>query len=140
MFLNSHRPLKRFAIAVFVASLSLSTTAQSVDYGGYRPHYQGYGVNTRGGRGGAVCRVTSLNDAAWPPVPGTLRYCVEASSGPRFVIFEISGSINLAARPTKHHESLYNNRRPDRAIARNSDSRTGGRPSRPTTSSCSMFA
>lgn len=65
------------------------------DYGGYRPHYQGYGVNTPGGRGGEVCRVNSLSDTAFPPVPGTLRYCVEASTGPRFVIFEISGTIRL---------------------------------------------
>jgi len=70
------------------------TAAQSVDYGGYRPHYQGYGVNTPAGRGGAVCRVTSLSDSAWPPQPGTIRYCIE-TSGPRFVIFETSGTIAL---------------------------------------------
>ena len=94
MFFKSYRLLNLFAIAASVVFLPLSTNAQSVDYGGYRPHYQGYGVNTPGGRGGTVCRVTSTSDAAWPPVPGTLRYCVE-SSGPRFVIFETSGTIPL---------------------------------------------
>ena len=95
MFFKSYRLCKLFAIAATVVFLPLSTNAQSVDYGGYRPHYQGYGVNTPGGRGGAVCRVTSTSDAAWPPVPGTLRYCVESSSGPRVVIFETSGTIRL---------------------------------------------
>jgi hypothetical protein len=73
--------------------------ARPVDYGGYRPNYQGYGANTPGGRGGAVCRVRSLSDTASPAVPGTLRYCVETSSGPRFVIFEISGTIHLVQGP-----------------------------------------
>ena len=99
MSANSHRPFGRLAIAVSVVLLPLLASAQSVDYGGYRPHYQGYGVNTPGGRGGAVCRVTSPNDVAWPPAPGTLRYCVEVASGPRFVIFETSGTVNLAHGP-----------------------------------------
>jgi hypothetical protein len=91
-----------FCAASAIAFVSLSgsiATAQSTDYGGYRPHYQGHGVNTPGGRGGSVCRVTSLSDTAWPAVPGTLRYCVESAQGPRFVIFEISGTITLAHGP-----------------------------------------
>jgi pectate lyase len=69
------------------------------DYGGYRPHYQGYGVNTRGGRGGVVHRVTHLVDtldsssSSWA---GSLRKAVTAS-GPRFVVFEVSGTINLVS-------------------------------------------
>ena len=99
---GSKRSLLRsvFIIAAFLAVFAgRSATAQSVDYGGYRPHYQGYGVNTTGGRGGTVCRVTSLEDTAWPAEPGTIRYCVEDSSGPRFVIFEISGTIKLSQGP-----------------------------------------
>jgi hypothetical protein len=84
---------------VFVSLSGSMATAQSTDYGGYRPHYQGHGVNTPGGRGGSVCRVTSVSDTAWPAVPGTLRYCVENTQGPRFVIFEISGTITLAQGP-----------------------------------------
>jgi hypothetical protein len=99
--LSSQHPWRQRAIilaASFLIPLA-AASAQSVDYGGYRPHYQGYGVNTPGGRGGAVCKVTSLSDTAWPPVPGTLRYCVEESSGPRFVIFEVSGTIRLSQGP-----------------------------------------
>jgi hypothetical protein len=70
-------------------------SAQSVDYGGYRPHFQGHGVNTPGGRGGTVCKVTSISDEAWPAAPGTIRHCIENVSGPRFVIFEVSGTIRL---------------------------------------------
>ena len=89
-----------FVVAVVLAFFTgRSATAQSADYGGYRPHYQGYGVNTPGGRGGTVCVVTSLNDKAWPAEPGTIRYCVEDSSGPRFVVFEISGTIKLSQGP-----------------------------------------
>jgi hypothetical protein len=84
--------------ACVLFSLTLAS-AQSVDYGGYRPHYQGYGVNTPGGRGGVVCKVTNLSDTEWPAVAGTLRYCVEASSGPRFVVFEVSGTIRLLQGP-----------------------------------------
>jgi hypothetical protein len=79
-------------------TLTAFVNSQSIDYGGYRPHYQGYGVDTPGGRGGAVCRVTSLNDT--PSVAaGTLRYCAERLTGPRFVVFEISGTINLTQGP-----------------------------------------
>jgi hypothetical protein len=66
-------------------------TAAAADYGGYRPSYQGFGVNTPGGRGGSVCRVTNLNDSG----SGSLRSCLEAS-GPRFVIFETSGTIRIS--------------------------------------------
>lgn len=71
---------------------SVAPRLEAADYGGYRPHYQGYGVNTRGGRGGAILRVTNLNDSG----AGSLRAALEAS-GPRIVIFEISGTINLHA-------------------------------------------
>ena len=90
-------------IALAAACIALiceaPSSAQTPDFGGYRPHYQGYGVNTRGGRGGTICTVTSLSDTAWPAQPHTLRYCVETSKGPRFVVFEISGTINLKQGP-----------------------------------------
>ena len=90
-----YRFLCACGITAFVMLGGSTAFAQSTDYGGYRPHYQGNGVETAGGRGGSVCRVTSLSDTAWPAVPGTLRYCVEDTQGPRFVVFEISGTIRL---------------------------------------------
>jgi hypothetical protein len=82
----------RAAIAAAAAVLAyVPLAAAATDYGGYRPSYQGFGVNTPGGRGGAVCKVTNLNDSG----SGSLRSCLEAS-GPRFVIFETSGTITIS--------------------------------------------
>lgn len=54
------------------------------------PGAQGFGSTTPGGRGGKVLFVTSLDDSG----PGSLREACEAS-GPRIVIFRVSGLINL---------------------------------------------
>lgn len=87
---------RRAALAAFVviiASVVISTprAASLADYGGYRPHYQGFGTNTSGGRGGTIIRVTNLNDSG----TGSLRAALEAR-GPRIVVFEVSGTISLS--------------------------------------------
>ncbi|HEU5186841.1 MAG TPA: Ig-like domain-containing protein, partial [Gemmatimonadaceae bacterium] len=52
------------------------------------PGATGFGATTPGGRGGTIIRVTNLNDTG----PGSLREAL-AASGPRVVIFEVSGTI-----------------------------------------------
>jgi hypothetical protein len=54
------------------------------------PGAEGFGAYARGGRGGRVYHVTTLEDRG----PGSLREAVEAA-GPRIVVFDVSGTIRL---------------------------------------------
>jgi len=55
------------------------------------PTAEGYGTQTTGGRGGAICEVINLNDTG----AGSLRDCVEGQTGVRTVVFRVGGSIEL---------------------------------------------
>ena len=55
------------------------------------PGAEGYGRFAKGGRGGDVHQVTQLGDDG----PGSLRAGVEGAKGPRTIIFEVSGTIQL---------------------------------------------
>ena len=75
------------AIAGFVTT-ALTATALALPV---FPGAVGFGTDTAAGRGGAIYRVSSLADSG----PGSLREGVENLTGPRTIIFDVSGVIRL---------------------------------------------
>jgi pectate lyase len=76
--------LRRLIPFVFLLILAAPAWASAF------PGAVGWAAQTPGGRGGRIIRVTNLN----PDGPGSLRAAIEAR-GPRIVVFEVGGVIDL---------------------------------------------
>lgn len=81
---------------VAVLACFLGTVSICSGWQGTGPHHpvfpgaEGFGTETSAGRGGDILKVTNVNDSG----PGSFRAAVE-TSGPRIIVFEVGGSIEL---------------------------------------------
>ncbi len=86
-------------MAIAALSVMGASVAQAVPV---IPGGSGYGMDTRGGRGGAVIRVTNVNASG----SGSLKACIDAS-GPRTCVFDVSGAIRITSDLTIRNGNLH---------------------------------
>jgi hypothetical protein len=86
-----------------IAIATLSVMGASVAQAGpVIPGGSGFGMETRGGRGGKVIRVTNVNASG----SASLKACIDAS-GPRTCVFDVSGAIKITSDLTIRNGYLH---------------------------------
>lgn len=85
----------KLRLALILALLAALTVANAGAEAVF-PGAQGFGTQTPAGRGGRVIRVTTLKSSG----PGSLREAL-AAKGPRIVVFEVGGVIDLGKKNIK---------------------------------------
>jgi hypothetical protein len=83
---------------VALIAIAASTTLAAADPPAF-PSAVGQGAAATGGRGGDVYHVTTLEDYSVrkdePKIPGSLRHALRSATGPRTIVFDVSGVIRL---------------------------------------------
>ncbi|MFH1759767.1 MAG: T9SS type A sorting domain-containing protein [bacterium] len=104
------RKLSQFAIGMLMFILCFSGLRPSYALPAF-PGAEGYGVETIGGRGGRVIKVTNL----MPSGPGSL-YDACMAIGPRIVVFEVSGTIRGSININSHYITIAGQTAPGEGI------------------------
>lgn len=96
--------MKKVLLVTIIAIQTVCLLAQ--EFTPAFPTAEGYGMIATGGRGGKVVAVTTLDDNAANPIPGSLRWALKQYPGePLTVIFKVSGTIDLKLQNLKNKRS-----------------------------------